>query len=183
MSLHTILTGQLYDYFLPIFTSADIPNIIFDYDNGVEQEGDFVAIDIQRIAVIGKPSVVYKPIQGSENHENEEIVSYRGTVFFAVDIYSEDETMFIGQEAQIEMERERTVEQARKLNLGLVNYEDIINLTATQEGRFRSRAQFSVAMNFVSESSKIDGTIGTVTIKGDIDEGKYLIEETITDGL
>ena len=183
MSLHTVLTEKLYDYLLPICTDAGVPDIIFDYDNGVEQEGDFIAIDIRSILGAGRPEVTYKPIEGSLDHENEEIVSYRGSIAFAIDIYSNDQALFIAQEIKTGIWREKAREKAMELNLGFVTFGDILNLTATQNGRFRSRAQFSITMNYVNESSIVDTTIGTVTVLGDIDEGKYLIEETITDGL
>ena len=182
MSLYKALTDKLYDYLIPICTDASIPTITFDYE-GVEKDGDFVAIDIRSIETDHRPEVTYKPIEGSLDHENEEIINYRGSVTFAVDVYSTTEAIFKAQELKMGIWREKAREEAMKLNLGFVLYGDTINLTATQDGRFRSRAQFSMTMNFVTESSQVDTTIGTVTILGDIDEGKYQIEETITDGL
>lgn len=182
MDLYKVLTDKLYDYLLPICTDASIPDIIFDYD-GVEKSGDFVAIDIRSIGDDVRPEVIYKPIEGSPDHENEEIVRYRGSVIFAVDIYSNSNALFKAQEIKTGIWRGKAIEEAMKQNLGFVAYGETINLTATQDGRFRSRAQFSMTMNFATESSINDTTIGTVTVKGDIEDGKYLIEETITDGL
>ena len=43
------------------------------------------------------------------------------------------------------------------------------------------KGQFDLSINFAFVYGLEDTTIGTVTVKGDIEDGKYLVEETITE--
>lgn len=183
MSLHSALTEKLYDYLEPICAGAGIQAIIFDYENGVNVSGDYVAIDIRNITTDGRPEVVYKPIEGSATYENDEIVNYRGMVSFAIDIYSTSEAIFKAEELKIGMWRERAVEEAYKLNLGLVSYGETTNLTATQDGKYKGRSQFLVNINFTHASKTTDTTIGTVRIVGDVEDGTCSVDETVKDDI
>lgn len=181
MSLYKDLTDKIYDYLYPLAVESEINTIIFDYGNGVEINGDFIAIDIIKIQTDHKPEVVYKPKAGG--NYNEEFVNYRGTLDIAIDIYSKTNAIFIAEELKAGLYRGESHDRARVNNLGLVSYGDTLNLTATQDGKYRNRAQFNLLINFTTVHTKEDTTIGTVTVKGDLDEGKYFIDETITESL
>lgn len=178
MSLHKRLTDSLYDYLLPLCTDAGITEVVFDYDNGVEADGDFVALDIKAIVSDKRLETTYQAAGGDLN---DEFVKYRGTVSIGVDIYSDNQAVFIAEQIKAGMWREKAHETAMKNNIGLVGYGDTLNLSAIQDGKYRHRAQFDLSINFAFIYGLEDTTIGTVTVKGDIEGGKYLVEETITE--
>ena len=47
MNLHKRLTDSLFDYLQPICADAGVPELTFDYDNGVEAAAGYVALDIR----------------------------------------------------------------------------------------------------------------------------------------
>ena len=106
---------------------------------------------------------------------------YRGTVSLGVDIYSNNQALFIAEQIKAGLWREKAHEIAMKENIGLVGYGDTLNLSAIQDGRYRHRAQFSLSINYAFDYALEDVTIGTVTTLGDIEDGKYLVEETTTE--
>lgn len=177
MNLHERLTGSLFNYIEPLCLEAGLSAVVFNYANGVEVPGDFAAIDLKAITNDGRPEVVYHLKEGVTN---EEFVKYRGTVSFGIDIYSDNQALFIAEQIKAGMWREKAHETAMKENIGLVGYGDTLNLSAVQDGKFRHRAQFDVLVNFAFAYGVDDTTIGQVTIQGDID-GKYLVEEIITE--
>ena len=178
MNLHERLTGALYDYLQPICADAGVADVVFDYDNGVEDDGDFVALDVRAVTSDSRPEVTYL-LKGGDL--NDEFVKYRGTVSIGVDIYSNNQAVFIAEQIKAGMWREKAHETAMKENIGLVGYGDTLNLSAIQDGKYRHRAQFDLSINFAFVYGLEDTTIGTVTVKGDIEDGKYLVEETITE--
>jgi len=178
MNLHKRVTDSLYNYLQPVCDDAGVSVVMFDYDNGVEPNEDFVAVDIKSVNSDKNPEVIYKLKEGVIN---EEFVKYRGTVSFGVDVYSNNQAVFIAEQIKAGMWREKAHETAMKENIGLVGYGDTLNLSALQDGKYRHRAQFDVSINFAFVYGLDDTTIGQVTVKGDIEDGKYLVEETITE--
>lgn len=177
MSLDEVLTTAMFNYLSPLCADAGIPDVIFDYGNGVELPGDFAAVDIKAINADSRPEVVYALKTGVINNE---LVHYRGAVLFALDIYSTTQALFKASQIKAGMWREKAHEEARKQNLGLVGYGDTLNLSALQDGRYRHRAQFDITLNFAFTYGIEDTTIGVAGVKGSLD-GKYFIEEIITE--
>ena len=182
MSLHTDLQDKLYEYMSVALrdTGIDTNNIIFDYEQGVQLNGNFVALDLRAVTSDSRPEVLYIP-QVSQPLINDEIVRYRGTVQMGVDVYSSDNAIFIAEQIKANLWRGSTREEANRQNLGFVNTGDTLNLSATQEGRFRYRAQFQLDVNYAVDHKIDETTIGTVNVKGDLDDGKYLINVTVTE--
>ena len=180
MSLHTVLQKSLYYYLLGPSTLAGIPKIIFDYSNGVQLEGDFIAVDIQSIQTDGHPERFYRLPQGG-GLQNEEVIRYRGAVQLGVDVYAADNAIFIAELIKSNLYRGEAIEEAKRQGLGFVNYGDTLNLTATQDGKFRHRAQFNMLINYAIDHTIEETTVGAVGVKGSLDEGKYLIDVTISE--
>ena len=184
MSLYTDLSDKLYDYLNPMCIAAGINdgNLVFDYDNGVKLEGDFVAIDINSIVTDGHPEVVYRQSQGNPL-KNDEIIKYKGTVAFGIDVYSASQAIFKAEEIKSHIWRGKSIEEAQRQGLGFVSHGDTLNLSATQNGRYKHRSQFAMVVNFAVDHVIEETTIGTVGVKGSLDEGKYLIDVTISEEL
>lgn len=163
---------------LPLCTDAGLTEVVFDYDNGVEPDGGYVALDIRNVNSDSKAETVYQPKGGDLN---EEFVKYRGTVSIGVDVYSNNQAVFIAEQIKAGMWREKAHETAMIENIGLVGYGDTLNLASIQDGKYRHRAQFELSINFAFVYGLDDTTIGQVTVKGDIDNGNHLVEEIITE--
>lgn len=180
MSLYTELQEKLFNYLNPVCVLSGIDNMIFDYENGVQLKGDFVAIDIQNITTDNKPEVLY--IQNTLNPIiNDEVIRYRGIVSFGVDVYSKNQAIFIAEGIKANLWRGRAIEEAQREGLGFINYGNTQNLSAIQDGKFRHRAQFLMNVSFVFDHTLDETTVGTVSVKGDFNDGEYLTDITITE--
>ncbi len=176
--LHKKLTDSLYAYLQPVCAATGTPELVFGYDNGVEANGDYIVVDIKKITSDSNPEVIYLL---KEDVLNNECVLYRGTASIALDIYTEKQALFVAEQIKANLRRERTHELALKHCLGLVSCGDTLNLSSVQNGRYRHRTQFELNINYVFSYKSEDITVGQLTVKGDVDNKKYLVEETISD--
>ena len=174
-----LFENRVFQYLRPAFLAAGYleSDIVFGYQNGAQLTGDYVVISLAQFNEDMNPEVRNKYADNVDILQ-EEHVYYRHLVTCSIDLFG-NQAMHRARMVKSLLFTTDQKELAQKNFLGFVRYTPTQRVPYVVNNAYDGRAVFDLQMYYTVVEINSVGTIGQVTVIGDLDDGAYTINETI----
>lgn len=174
------LEQKIYDWLQPIAVKVGLNDISFDGQDAPKPAIPYMSIAMLNVSTDNRPELRLR-YEAAMLDEIEATAIYRGTIQCMIKVISNDGAMAQAEEIKARMWLPTSINNMRVQNIGHKDHGDTVDRTNIVKASNRQRADFVLQLHVNAQYSELIGTYGSVNIKGTNQDGRIIMDETITE--